>query len=113
MRPIDADNVRSILDLSIALAKMNMRMLGAEDDESLQAILEAYREVRDAIKERPTIDVEPKRKRGKWIVRKFSSDAMCSECGMYFKDVYDMDNYDKYCRHCGTEMEGLKVTKDG
>ena len=32
----------------------------------------------------------------------------CSECGIMFKDVYDFDNHDSYCRHCGARMEGLK-----
>lgn len=55
---------------------------------------------------------QPERRKGKWIVHKFSSNAQCSECGMHFNDVYDMDNCDKYCRHCGTQMEGLKVVDD-
>lgn len=34
--------------------------------------------------------------------------AQCSNCGMFFQDVYDFDNYDNYCRHCGAKMEGIK-----
>ena len=56
---------------------------------------------------------EPERKTGWWLIREGISDAQCSECKMYFKDVYDMDNSDAFCRHCGAKMEGLKVVKDG
>ena len=56
---------------------------------------------------------QPERKTGRWLIREGISDAQCSECKMYFKDVYDMDNSDAYCRHCGTKMEGLKVVKHG
>ena len=48
------------------------------------------------------------KKHGKWLIRKFGDDAQCSNCGQYFKDVYDMDNYDQYCRHCGTQMKGIE-----
>ena len=50
---------------------------------------------------------------GKWIIRRWGDDAKCSNCGRYFKDVYDMDNSDNYCRHCGTKMEGLELKVDG
>ena len=54
----------------------------------------------------------PERKTGHWLIREGISDAQCSECGMYFNDVYDMENSDAFCRHCGIKMEGLKVVKD-
>ena len=56
---------------------------------------------------------QPERKTGRWLIRKGISDAQCSECKMYFKDVYDIDNSDAFCRHCGAKMEGLKVVKRG
>ena len=55
---------------------------------------------------------QPDRKTGWWLIRKGISDVQCSECGMYFNDVYDMENSDAFCRHCGTKMEGLKVVKN-
>jgi hypothetical protein len=67
-------------------------------------------DVQDAVIELPS--VTPKRKVGRWLIRDGISDAQCSECKMYFKDVYDMDNSDAFCRNCGTKMEGLKVVKD-
>lgn len=45
-----------------------------------------------------------------WLIHKWGDDAKCSNCGRSFKDVYDMDNYDQYCRHCGTHMEGVTTT---
>lgn len=64
-----------------------------------------------------TVDSTPKseqleRKTGVWLIHKFGSDAQCSECKMFFSDVYDMENSDNYCRHCGAKMEGLKVITD-
>ena len=44
-----------------------------------------------------------------WLIHKWGDDAQCSNCGRSFKDVYDMDNYDQYCRHCGTHMKGIKA----
>lgn len=60
------------------------------------------------IEKLPEVDAVPVR-RGWWLIRSFGSDAKCSECGMYFTDVYDMENSDNYCRHCGTKMNGLKM----
>ena len=70
----------------------------------------ARQRAEECIKKVPYARVEPKK--GKWIIRKFGADAMCSECGMYFHDAYDIENSDNFCRHCGAEMEGLKVVDD-
>lgn len=66
-------------------------------------------EALEAVKELPF--AQPKRKTGWWLIREGISDAQCSECQMYFRDVYDMDNSDAFCRHCGAKMEGLKVVE--
>lgn len=55
---------------------------------------------------------QPERKTGWWLIREGISDAQCSKCKMYFRDVYDMENSDAFCRHCGAKMEGLKVVED-
>ena len=55
---------------------------------------------------------QPERKAGVWLIRNFGSDAQCSECKTFFSDVYDMENSDNYCRHCGTKMEGLRRTNN-
>jgi len=41
-----------------------------------------------------------------WIIS--GNQLRCPICGHYFKDAYDMDNFDNYCRNCGTRMEGIK-----
>lgn len=41
-----------------------------------------------------------------WIAHK-NDGATCSHCHRSFKDVYDVENYDLYCRHCGAVMEGI------
>lgn len=55
---------------------------------------------------------QPEQKTGVWLIRRFGADAQCSECKTFFSDVYDMENSDNYCRHCGAKMEGLKRVKD-
>ena len=55
--------------------------------------------------------VKPEQKTATWLIRKWGDDAKCSNCGKTFKDVYDMESYDGFCRHCGTKMKGIKVTK--
>lgn len=42
----------------------------------------------------------------KWI--SVGGGLQCPNCGRYFKDAYDMDNFDNYCRHCGTKLEGIR-----
>lgn len=54
--------------------------------------------------------LQPERKTATWLIRKWGDDAKCSNCGRSFKDVYDMDNYDQYCRHCGAHMKGVTTT---
>ena len=54
---------------------------------------------------------QPERKQGKWLIREFGDDAQCSECGMYFRDAYDSENSDHYCRHCGAKMKGVKAIR--
>ena len=60
----------------------------------------------EAVKTLPPVQQE--QKTTLWIIRKWGDDAKCSNCGRSFKDVYDMDNYDQYCRHCGTQMKGIE-----
>ena len=59
-----------------------------------------------------TPTIEPERKTGKWIVLKHTKHAMCSECRRSFIDVYDLENWDHYCRHCGTVMESIVAEEE-
>ena len=53
--------------------------------------------------------VEPP-KHGHWIYKK-RGNAQCSCCGRYIRDVYDDDNEDRYCRHCGAKMDEKEEPK--
>lgn len=48
--------------------------------------------------------IEPE-KHGHWIL-KGNGNADCSICGYRSTRVYDDDNADHYCRHCGAKMDG-------
>ena len=43
-------------------------------------------------------------KHGRWII-KGNGNADCSCCGYRSSRVYDDDNADRYCRHCGARMD--------
>lgn len=45
--------------------------------------------------------------KAKWVVKRNSPWASCSNCGHSFRDVYDIENYDLFCRHCGAIMEDI------
>ena len=51
-----------------------------------------------------TETIEPV-KHGHWIL-KGNGNADCSVCGYRSSRVYDDDNADHYCRHCGAKMDG-------
>lgn len=59
---------------------------------------------KEDIDEMPTIEL-PERKKGHWKLLN-NGDAICSECGRRQKDVWDFDNWDNFCRHCGADMRG-------
>ena len=50
--------------------------------------------------------------KGKWLIRFFGAEAKCSKCGKYMTGVYDLDNFDKFCRNCGSEMMSIEVIED-
>ena len=51
-------------------------------------------------------DPESLRPKGKWKLNKDGS-GTCSECRRTRNDVWDMDNWDNFCSHCGAEMKGV------
>ena len=57
-----------------------------------------------AVKSIPAVDAVPVR-HGHWIYKR-GCWAECSECHHDFNDVYDLENSDHYCRHCGAKMDG-------
>ena len=42
------------------------------------------------------------RPRGKWTLHKNGS-GTCSVCGFLQNDVWDQDNWQNFCGHCGAE----------
>lgn len=63
---------------------------------------------RDALHEE-FIKLPPQtRPKMKWQIRKWGADAKCPNCKFSFRDVYDFDNFDRFCRKCGQEMDGLE-----
>ena len=56
-----------------------------------------------SIEAAPTIDPESLRQKGKWRLNKDGS-GTCSECHRTRNDVWDMDNWDNFCSHCGADM---------
>ena len=107
MRLVDAERLKLIL--------RNSEYMDAFVDENGNTLYSDhllvgadYDDVCKAIDEQPT--VEPERKTATWLIHGWGDDAKCSNCGRFFKDAYDMDNYDQYCRHCGTHMKGIRTT---
>lgn len=54
--------------------------------------------------ERLDEQIDKDRPSWKWLDRN-GGDATCSKCRFRIHGVYDDDNFDKYCRHCGAKME--------
>lgn len=46
-------------------------------------------------------------KHGVWILHPDGS-GTCKNCNTNQKSVWDMDNYQKYCGHCGAKMHLLE-----
>lgn len=95
-RLIDADAFLRKMNLAIVMMKHAMTDLDCEDDPELVMELKAYQDIRQGIKDEPTI--EPERKTGKWHY----SDTMynCDQCGSGFYET------SAFCPNCGADMRG-------
>ena len=67
----------------------------------LEAVINRYA---NAIDNAPEVDAEPV-VHAHWIYGKHGW-AECSACHHDFLGVYDLENSDNYCRHCGAKMDG-------
>ena len=56
------------------------------------------------IKTVPAADVAPVR-RGKWILHSNGS-GTCDQCHFTQCSVWDFDNWQNFCGHCGADMRG-------
>lgn len=52
----------------------------------------------------PTIDPEDLRPKSEWILNKDGS-GTCKRCRRTQMAVWDYDNWQNYCGHCGAKME--------
>ena len=60
----------------------------------------------DRIDNAPTADVEEV-KHGTWKLFDDGS-GRCDQCGKIQRDVWDIENVQNYCCHCGAKMDGGK-----
>ena len=78
MRPIDADAIAHKLE-----GKFNQ----------------------DMVRYAPILDYKDLVPQGEWVDCR-GGDATCSRCGIRQKAVYDDDNEQLFCGHCGARMRG-------
>jgi hypothetical protein len=84
-----------------------------DDEDFIEGYNTAIKDMREAIKELPTIEAEPVR-RGRMIEGRYPNDNKCSECGQTFRDDIGFiiqDNhgefhYPKRCPECGCYWDG-------
>lgn len=96
MRLIDADGLT--MNCKVHISESDARIL----EDALNRMLNNA----------PTIEAEPVR-HGHWIVSNKSSWSQCSVCKRHFLYVWDYENADWYCRHCGAKMdEPMEVIDD-
>ena len=112
MRLIDGDALVAKMNLAIAVLKRTMKNFDIDDDPECQMELKAYQDIRDGIKEEPTI--EPERKTGKWEQESESlwedrwSRWKCSACDKHVRiSLYDDPKEAglMFCPNCGAKME--------
>lgn len=108
MRLIDAD------ELIYRLMEI-VREMQYEDVDDEETAVSAYLDSILRVKCMPTIYPDSDHIRhGHWIVSNKSSWSKCSVCKRHFLYVWDYDNADEYCRHCGAKMdEPLEALDDG
>lgn len=72
-------------------------------DRELQAVND-FELFRSLVKAEPTADVVEV-KHSEWILHKDGS-GTCKQCGFTQKNVWDYDNWQNFCGHCGAKMDG-------
>lgn len=96
-RPIDAE---------VLMQAMYHRAFETDEDTMWQSgCWVRYRAIEQTVKEQPTI--EPERKSGTWILQD-GGKATCPFCQHTFRDVWDDDSCDGFCRRCGAMLEGAE-----
>lgn len=106
-RLIDAD--QAVAEADRLLEHYNLAMANAENNREINHVFkrqELFKAVRAVVNTCPTIDPV---KHGEWVF-KGNGNADCSCCGYRSFGVYDDDNADRYCRHCGAKMDKKEDT---
>jgi hypothetical protein len=87
-------------DLAEEIESMTITVAGkpARWDDAKHVILRVIAEQAD-------IDPESLRPKSKWTLHRNGS-GTCHNCHFTHNDVWDMDGWDEFCRHCGAKMEG-------
>lgn len=111
MRLIDADALLMNMNLAIAILEGTMKNLGLQDDAECQMELKAYRDIRDGIKDEPTIEpiVQPETATVT-IGRTRGGVTMWYECDACGESI---DQKDCYCRNCGRKLTLPKPYRGG
>ena len=89
-RPIDAD---ALIERSVPLEGLD----GSGIPYVVRAVPVMF------IDDAPTLDYKDLVPQGEWIDCR-GGDATCSRCGIRQKAVYDDDNEQHFCGHCGARM---------
>lgn len=66
---------------------------------------------RGLVETAPSADVVEVR-HGKWVIHADGS-GTCDQCNTTQKNVWDFDNWQNYCGHCGADMRGVTDTNVG
>lgn len=93
MRPIDADAL---------VAKMKAYDIWHET-EYQDGYFDGFSDGIAEVEEAPTIEAEVV-KHATWKLHR-NGEGTCSNCKRTFADVWDFDNFDNYCAHCGAKMD--------
>lgn len=103
MRLIDADALLMKMNLAIAILEGTMKNLGLQDDAECQMELKAYRDIRDGIKDEPTIEPIAERETTTVTIGKTRGGQTewyeCDNCG---EPVHPED---RYCSRCGRRLK--------
>ena len=93
-------------DIRLTLDEM-IRYCDVQSGEQYKRAV-AYKQVQAWLHELKTLKAHPNRTviEAKWIIGD-NAWASCSNCKHSYPDVYDLENFDLYCRHCGASMTDI------
>ena len=108
VRLIDANEIVKVAEH--AYREWCLAMVGADDTRKVNEVFQKQylcKVVKAVAENCSTIDPESLRPKGRWKLNKDGS-GTCSECHRTRNDVWDMDNWDNFCSHCGADMREEK-----